>query len=64
MTTVVSGIDTMEWLQKNAKVAANFKPMTPDEMASLAQRCSAKKDYQFYRRWAYRDGRPSGVFHA
>lgn len=64
VTTVVSGIDTMEWLQKNAKVAANFKPMTPEEMASLAQRCSGKKDYQFYRRWAYRDGRPSGVFHA
>jgi predicted aldo/keto reductase-like oxidoreductase len=56
VTTVVSGIDTMEWLQKNARVAAGFKPLTPQEMAELAQRCSSKKEYEYYRRWAYSDG--------
>ena len=35
VTTVVSGIDTMEWLQKNASVAASFKPLAPDAMALL-----------------------------
>jgi predicted aldo/keto reductase-like oxidoreductase len=58
VTTVVSGIDTMEWLQKNARVAATFKPLTTEEMASLEQRCSSKKEYEYYRRWAYYDGRP------
>jgi aryl-alcohol dehydrogenase-like predicted oxidoreductase len=58
VTAVVSGIDTMEWLQKNARSAASFKPLTPVEMAELEQRCSSKKQYEYYRRWAYYDGRP------
>ena len=61
VTTVVSGIDTMEWLQKNARVAANFKPLAPSEKAELEQRCSSKKEYEYYRRWAYYDGRPPGT---
>jgi predicted aldo/keto reductase-like oxidoreductase len=64
VTTVVSGIDTMEWLQKNARVAASFKPLTPEEVASLEQRCSSKKEYEYYRHWAYHDGRPSGALYA
>ena len=52
VTTVVSGIDKMEWLEKNAKVAANFTPLTPKEMAQLGQRCSTKKEYEYYRRWS------------
>jgi predicted aldo/keto reductase-like oxidoreductase len=60
VTAVISGIDTMEWLQKNAKAVASFKPLAPEEMASLAQRCSSKKQYEYYRRWAYYDGRPLG----
>ena len=61
VTTVVSGIDTMEWLQKNAKVAASFKPLTPGEMAELEQRCSSKKQYEYYRQWAYLDGGTPGT---
>ena len=51
VTTVVSGIDKMEWLEKNAKVAASFKPLTREEMTALEQRCSSKKQYEHYRRW-------------
>src|ERR1019366_3717759 len=64
VTAVVSGIDTMEWLQKNARVAASFKPLTPEEVASLEQRCSSKKEYEYYRHWAYHDGRPPGALYA
>ena len=58
VTTVVSGIDTMEWLQTNARIAASFKPLTREEMAELEQRCSSKKEYEYYRKWAYLDGAP------
>ena len=62
VTAVVSGIDTMEWLQQNAKVAASFKPFSAQEMAELEQRCSSKKQYEYYRRWAYYDsGRPNAL---
>jgi aryl-alcohol dehydrogenase-like predicted oxidoreductase len=61
VTAVISGIDTMEWLQKNARSAASFKPFAPKEMADLEQRCSSKKQYEYYRRWAYYDGRPPGA---
>jgi hypothetical protein len=30
-------------------------------MAELEQRCSSKKQYEYYRRWAYYDGRPPGA---
>ena len=61
VTTVVSGIDKMEWLQQNARVAAGFKPLAPKEMDELAQRCSPKKEYEYYRRWAYYDGGSPGA---
>jgi aryl-alcohol dehydrogenase-like predicted oxidoreductase len=64
VTTVVSGIDTMEWLQKNARVAASFKPLTAAERAELERRCSSKKEYEYYRRWAYYDGRPPDTLYA
>lgn len=50
IATVISGIDTMEWLEQNARVAARFKPLTQAEMKDLEQRCSAKKQYEPYRR--------------
>lgn len=56
IATLVSGINTLEWLEKNARVAASFKPFSHDEMAALEQRCSSKKQYEYYRRWAYFDG--------
>jgi predicted aldo/keto reductase-like oxidoreductase len=45
-------------LEKNARVAASFKPFSREEMAALEQRCSSKKQYEYYRRWAYCDGHP------
>ena len=57
----MSGIDKMEFLQKNAKVAADFKPLASQEMAELEKRCSPKKEYEGYRRWAYRDGQSLGA---
>lgn len=57
ITTVISGIDTMEWLEKNTKLVASFKPLTKPEMRALEQRCSSKRQYEIYRRWAYLDGR-------
>ena len=64
LAAVVSGIDKMEWLQKNAKVAASFKPLTREEMTALEQRCSSKKQYEYYRRWAYHDGGHPGACYA
>jgi len=58
ITTVISGIDTHEWLEQNARVAASFKPLTRAEMTALEERCSSKKQYEYYRRWAYLDGHP------
>ncbi len=64
VTTVVSGIDTMEWLEKNARTAAAFKPLRAAEMAELEQRCASKKQYEYYRRWAHYDGKPPGTLYA
>ena len=30
-------------------------------LAMLEQRCSSKKQYEYYRRWAYHDGRRPGA---
>ena len=64
VTTVVSGIDTLEWLQRNAKAAAAFKPFSKDQMVALEQRCSSKRQYEYYRRWTYLDGKPCRVGYA
>ena len=64
VTAVISDIGTTEWLQKNARSAASFKPLAPGEMAELEQRCSSKKQYEYYLRWAYYDGRPRGTLRA
>jgi aryl-alcohol dehydrogenase-like predicted oxidoreductase len=58
ITTLISGIDSPAWLRQNARVAANFKPYSPEEMAALEKRCSGKSQYEPYRHWAYMDGRP------
>ena len=56
VTTLISGIDSLAWLRQNAGVAAKFKPYSPEEMAALEKRCSASKQYEPYRQWAYLDG--------
>jgi aryl-alcohol dehydrogenase-like predicted oxidoreductase len=64
IASLISGINTLEWLEKNARVAASFKPFSPEEMAALEQRCSSKKQYEPYRRWAYCDGQPDRFAYA
>lgn len=64
ITTLVSGITSMEWLEKNTRVAADFKPFSQAEMTALAERCSSKKEYEPYRRWAYRDRGPATAAYA
>ena len=64
VTTVVCGIDKLEYLKTNARIVANFKPMTAPEMAALAQRCADKKQYEYYRKWAYRDSEPGRSLYA
>jgi predicted aldo/keto reductase-like oxidoreductase len=56
VTTLISGVDTLEWLKSNASVAANFKPCSPEEMQALEKRCSGQNQYEPYRQWAYLDG--------
>jgi aryl-alcohol dehydrogenase-like predicted oxidoreductase len=56
ITTLISGIDSIAWLRQNAAVAANFKPYSPAEMATLEKKCAGQKKYEPYRHWAYRDG--------
>jgi len=43
IAALISGINTLEWLEKNARVAALFKPFSREEMAALELRCSSKK---------------------
>ena len=56
IATLISGIDSSDWLRQNASVAANFKPYSPEEMKALEKRCSAKSEYEPYRHWVYLDG--------
>ncbi|MBX6313260.1 MAG: aldo/keto reductase [Isosphaeraceae bacterium] len=38
ITTLVSGMDSMEVLEQNLKIARNFRPMSPDEMRAVEAR--------------------------
>ncbi len=39
VTTTISGMESLEKLRANLRVAQGFRPMTPDEMKSLRARC-------------------------
>jgi aryl-alcohol dehydrogenase-like predicted oxidoreductase len=41
VATTISGIDSIQVLQQNLAVARNFRPMTPQEMQALRERCAA-----------------------
>jgi len=57
ITTLISGIDSLAWLEQNTAAAANFQPYSPAEMAALERRCAEKRQhYEPYRHWAYLDG--------
>ena len=52
VSTVVSGIDTMEILNENVNTFQQFTPMTEEERTALLERCKGKSDdiEQHYRR--------------
>jgi aryl-alcohol dehydrogenase-like predicted oxidoreductase len=39
--STISGVDSLEVLRQNLSIARGFKPMSPDEMQSLRERCAA-----------------------
>jgi hypothetical protein len=41
VATTISGIDSPGVLRQNLAIARNFKPMSPDEMTELVNRCAA-----------------------
>jgi aryl-alcohol dehydrogenase-like predicted oxidoreductase len=41
VAVTISGMDSMEVLQQNLRVAQSFQPMTPEEMDRLRARCAA-----------------------
>ena len=57
VTTVVSGIDTMEILEENVNAFHQFTPMTEEERAELLARCKGKSDVieKHYRRNRHRE---------
>jgi aryl-alcohol dehydrogenase-like predicted oxidoreductase len=40
VATTISGIDSLAVLRQNLAIARDFKPMTPEEMETLRQRCA------------------------
>jgi aryl-alcohol dehydrogenase-like predicted oxidoreductase len=52
VTTTICGVDTLDVLHQNLKVARGFKPMTAEEMADLRKRCApmaADGRYEIYK---------------
>jgi predicted aldo/keto reductase-like oxidoreductase len=41
VATTISGMDSMDVLEQNLKIALNFSPMSESEMRSLADKCAA-----------------------
>ena len=41
VATTISGIDSLAVLCQNLAIARGFKPMTPEEMQALRQRCAS-----------------------
>ena len=52
VATTITGIDSLEVLQQNLRIAQNFKPMTTAEMDELKNRCktyAADGRYELYK---------------
>jgi predicted aldo/keto reductase-like oxidoreductase len=41
VATTISGMDSLDVLRQNARIARGFKPMAPNEMQALRQRCKS-----------------------
>jgi hypothetical protein len=52
VTTTITGIDSLEILHQNLRIAQNFKPYTESEMNQLRDRCrpdAADGRYELYK---------------
>ena len=52
VTTTITGMEKLEVLQQNLKIAQNFQPMTPAEMSALRAKCremAADGRYEHYK---------------
>lgn len=51
VATTITGMDKMEIVEQNLKIAQNFNPMKPEEMAELRKRCGRYADgrYELYK---------------
>ena len=52
VTTTITGMEKLEVLHQNLQIAQNFKPMTPQEMDAVRQKCSeyaADGRYEHYK---------------
>jgi predicted aldo/keto reductase-like oxidoreductase len=59
VATTVSGIDSLEVLEQNLKIARNFSPMTAGEMAAYRARCARRASdgrFELYKTTAQHDG--------
>jgi hypothetical protein len=59
VATVISGIDSLEVLQQNLKVARGFTPMSAAEMQALRERCAtlaADGRFELYKVTAKHEG--------
>ena len=60
VTTLVTGATSAAQLRENARLAAAFQPLPPDQLVALEDRCRPANEankYQPYRKWmSYRDG--------
>jgi hypothetical protein len=59
VSTTVSGIDSIEILRQNLKVARGFVPMSPEEMQALRARCereAAAGRFELYKTSMRHDG--------
>jgi predicted aldo/keto reductase-like oxidoreductase len=65
VAAVVSGVISEAELRENARLAAAFQPMSPEELLALEKRvqpASESRKYEPYRHWmGYRDGAAEGV---
>lgn len=66
VSTVVSGIDSMEVLRQNLKIVREFEPMTPREAQDLRDRCAphaADGHFELYKTSKIFDGDPGREQH-
>jgi predicted aldo/keto reductase-like oxidoreductase len=57
-SVVISGMETMEYLEKNLAVVKNFKPLTPEQISALAAKAKTAAltgNYELFKTTAHFD---------